>query len=395
MISKVWTLFCFSALVFCGCAAPPTSQSQPPADIGTVTAERASELGRRFSELLDRHGVVTAGAAVIQAGEITWTGYYGEQSPGVPASSETLFDVASMTKPVAAETLMRLASTGTLSLDEPMATHWVDADVADDPRHLRLTPRMALDHSTGFPNWRFFLDDGMLRFLEDPGKVYGYSGEGFDYAMRWAEKKLNRDFPSLMAEQVFRPVGMNGVTFAVQPSMFGRMARPVDSDGTFHGHYCRPSGWCRAEGEYSAADDLRVTIEDYARFLISALKGEGLSPELLAQRNRVLVDQGEDAVVDCSRVPAEACPRAQGYGLGWEVIDYGDHQVIGHGGSDWSEVALGYFYSRSRDGLLLFFNAPNLSAMGAMSEAIEWFDPDSPYIDQYRRWYKEDLAHSR
>ena len=393
MVAKMCTfLTCISALAVGGCAASPPSPSQPPVDIEAVSPERAAELEERFSELLNRLGVVTAGAAVIQAGELTWTGYYGEQSPGVPASSETLFDVASMTKPVAAETLLRLASQGALSLDEPMANHWVDPDIAEDPRHLSLTPRMALNHSTGFPNWRFFLDDGKLRFLEDPGKVYGYSGEGFDYAMRWAENKLGRDFPSLVADQIFKPVGMSDVTFSVQPRMFQRLARPVDADGNFHGYYCRPNGWCRNEGDYSAADDLMVTIEDYAKFLISAMNGEGLSPELLAERNSVLVDQGEDAVVDCSQVPDDACPRADGYGLGWEVVDYGDHLVIGHGGSDWSEVALGYFYSRSRDGLLLFFNAPNQSALGAMSEAIAWFDPDSPYLGQYRRWYEESLG---
>ncbi|MEM1181293.1 MAG: serine hydrolase domain-containing protein [Acidobacteriota bacterium] len=393
MVAKIWTsLTLAGALTLGGCAASTPSASEPAVDIETVTPERAAELRERFSELLDRLGVVTAGAAVIQAGELTWTGYYGEQSPGVPASSETLFDVASMTKPVAAETILRLASQGVLSLDEPMATHWVDPDLADDPRHESLTPRMALNHTTGFPNWRFFLDDGKLRFLKDPGTAYGYSGEGFDYVMRWAEKKLGRDFPSLMADQVFKPVGMGGVTFSVRPSMFHRMARPVDADGVFHGHYCRPNGWCRNEGAYSAADDLRVTIEDYAKFLISAMNAEGLSAEVLAERNSVRVDQGDQAVVDCTEVPEADCPLAEGFGLGWEVIDFGDHLVIGHGGSDWSEVALGYFYSRSQDGLLLFFNAPNHRALGAMGEAIGWLDPDSPYLGQYRRGYEESLG---
>lgn len=42
-------------------------------------------------------------------------------------------------------------------------------------------------------------------------------------------------------------------------------------------------------------------------------------------------------------------PRSQGYGLGFEVIDYGDFKVIGHGGSDWSELAIAYFYEPSDD----------------------------------------------
>lgn len=74
------------------------------------------------------------------------------------------------------------------------------------------------------------------------------------------------------------------------------------------------------------------------------------------------------------------------------VLDFGDNRWIGHGGSDWSENTLGYFYTRSRDGLILFFNAPNTVALGAMSKAIELLDPDSPMLEHYQRWYEERLA---
>lgn len=82
---------------------------------------------------------------------------------------------------VSAEVILRLASAGRLGLDEPMAPTWLDPDLAADPRHARLTARLALSHQTGLPNWRREAG-GALRFLRDPGEGFRYSGEGYEYA---------------------------------------------------------------------------------------------------------------------------------------------------------------------------------------------------------------------
>ncbi len=91
-------------------------------------------------------------------------------------------------------------------------------------------------------------------------------------------------------------------------------------------------------------------------------------------------------MVDCTEDEVEVCPNAQGYGLGWEVLDYGDTKVLSHSGSDWSELTLGYFYTGSKDGLIIFFNAPNALAVGAMLDTLLLMDPDSPMISGYRKW---------
>ncbi|QLC26692.1 beta-lactamase family protein [Parasphingopyxis algicola] len=365
--------------------------------IPPVSPERAALYDARFSELLERHGVLTAGVGVIRNGELVWTGYYGEQSPGVPASERTQFDVASITKTVAAETILRLAARGRLSLDEPMADHWLEDDIADSSHARAITPRMALTHSTGFPNWRF-LDENNgwrfnpslpLRFLFEPGTSYGYSGEGFDYVARFAERKLGEDFETLVRQTVFEPLGMNGASLSARAGNFANIVTARGDDGVFHGHYCRPSGWCREEGEWSAADDLRITVPDHARFLISAMNGEDLTPAFLRERNSVLVEKWsvpESILVMCEQLEEALCPDRQGYGLGWEVADYGDYQILSHGGSDWSEAAISYFYTDTRDGILIFLNAPNDRAIAMMPEALELVHPGSPIIPHYRHW---------
>ena len=74
---------------------------------------------------------------------------------GIAAPENTIFNIASMTKPVVAMLTLKLVESGQWNLDEPLWDYWVDPDVADDPRLAKLTTRYVLSHQTGFPNWRW------------------------------------------------------------------------------------------------------------------------------------------------------------------------------------------------------------------------------------------------
>ncbi len=358
-------------------------------EVSQINAKQIEAMERTFKRAVTKKGIVTAGVGIIKDGKLVWTGYYGEQRPGVPASSNTQFDVASITKTVATETILKLVQQGKVDLDESMAPYWVDPDIATDPRHKLLTPRMALTHTTGFLNWRFFSDDLTLRLVNDPGTIYGYSGEGFEYLAKYAENKLGKTFEDLVIENIFKPLGIRNASFSARKANFPNIARAITEEGEVPGYYCRPGGrFCRIEGESSAADDLVITVEAYAKFLISIINADQYDKALVKERNQVWVGKGKHSVVDCRSVPSDQCPKAQGYGLGWVVLDFDDEKVLMHGGSDWSEVAVAYFYEGSKDGVIIFLNAPNKRALGAMHELILSIDPDSPIAAQYKRWYK-------
>lgn len=363
--------------------------------IPTITVEKAKIVEEAIPRLMRQHGVITAGIGVIKNGQLAWTGYFGEQSPGLPASENTRFNIASITKTITAETILRLVDSGKLSLDEPMSNHWLDPDIADNKYRDQMTARMALNHTTGFPNWRFLSDvDGTfdislpLRFKSEPGTLYTYSGEGLEYVARYAEKKLDRDFESLVIEYVYQPLAMNNTSFSVNEASFKNLARAEDANGVFHGYYCRPSGYCRSEGEWSAADDMNVTIPDHAKFLISVMSADGYSSAIAKDRNHIQVEMNnvpEAILVLCDQLSSEQCPEKQGYGLGWEVADYGDYKLLSHVGSDWSEVAVAYFYTNTKDGLIIFLNGPNSQAVSMMPDAIELMHPESPIRPHYIR----------
>jgi CubicO group peptidase (beta-lactamase class C family) len=353
-------------------------------DIEAISSERAISLNRAFNALVKTHNINTLGMAVIKHDQIVWQDYFGWQSPGVPASANTLFNVASLTKTVSAEAILRLVADGKLSLDEPMSDYWLDPDIAKDKRHHDLTPRMALGHTSGFMNWRFFTADNKLKFIHAPGTAFGYSGEGYQYLMKYAENKLNRSFEALVDDYVFAPIGMQDVTLSAHNDYTPRIAKPMDYNGKFYGYYCYPSGYCRKEGEYSASGNLLVSVPDYAKFLLSSMRGEGLNAALLRQRTSMQSVEVDKKHIDCSATPQALCPTELGYGLGWAIAQLKDDKLIGHRGTDWSVVSLAYYYQRSGDGLVIFFNAPNAEGIAAMVEALELLDPDSPEIHGYK-----------
>lgn len=142
------------------------------------------------------------------------------KSPGPPVDDKTLYNVASLTKPITAEVILRLASNDRLSLDEPMAPFWTDPDIKDNPWSRLLTPRICLSHQTGFTNWRY-QTKGVLTFQWQPGAKTGYSGEGFDYVARFAEKKTGQPWAQ---RYVFDEIGMHD-TFT-RRAIGGPVGRP-------------------------------------------------------------------------------------------------------------------------------------------------------------------------
>ena len=295
---------------------------------------------------LARHGVPAVGVAYIADGRVQWSAVYGEQAPGVPATSKTLFNIASMMKPVTAEMVLRLASKQSLSLDERMSDHWIDPDIANDPRNLLLTPRIALQHRTGFPNWRRETN-GTLAFRFDPGTATGYSGEEYDYVARFVEKKTRRDFVTLAEELVFVPTGMTGATFAPKGELKSLIAHPKGPAGEW--------GPPDFSAPWSAADNLYSTVDGYARFVAAVMSNTGVSSTIAATRHDVVDNQ----IRGGCPLPPEHCPRSVGFGLGWEVLDYGSDQVIRHTGSDWGEKAIGYFVPARGVGVVIFTNGAN------------------------------------
>lgn len=295
--------------------------------------------------ILARTGVPSVSVAQIRDGRITLVAAYGFQSDGVPATPATLYNIASMTKPITAEVVLRLAAKGRLDLDEPMDRTWLDPDIAADPRHGLLTARLALSHRAGFPNWRRETG-GKLTFLRPPGQAYGYSGEGYEYVAHFAVLRTDQDLERLAAIEVFAPAGMIETSYIAQPWFAGRIAAPTASDGSA----LAPDVAARP----IASDEVYSTPRDYARFMIALMNDQGLTPTLARERRTIHLDR-HDAV--CEGGKARTCPSAVGPGLGWDVTLFGERTFMMHTGADRGEFTFGYFSPTTREGVVIFTNS--------------------------------------
>ncbi len=294
---------------------------------------------RRWQKVFDD---VSIAIAYIENGKVSWISIYGDQLPGgPPATDKTLYSVASLTKPITAEVILRLASGGELSLDELISAYWTDPDVKDNPWSKLLTARLCLSHQTGFPNWRYQTKD-VLQFKFEPGTKTGYSGEGYEYVARFAEKKTGLSFEHLAKQYVFDPIGMKDTSYTPQPWWEGRLAKPYES---------------KPRTQLNAADLLRATIGDYAKFVVSVMHNEGLSKEIAAERLKITRDQitPEIEAVLCeeSKDPAH-CKVAVGIGLGWRIVTINGETIVDHSGNDGDVKTFAFFVPRLQTGAVIF-----------------------------------------
>lgn len=306
-----------------------------------------SDRKQAIPALLQSEHVASVSFAQITGGKTTLAEAYGEQRPGVATSTTTLYNIASMSKPISAEVLLRLASKGRLSLDEPMYKYWTDPDLADDPRAKLLTPRLALDHQTGFANWRRE-SNGKLAFMRDPGKAFGYSGEGYQYVARFAEKKTGEPFEHLAQTLIFNPAHMTNTAYTRRTWMDGNIAEPTDKDG----QWLKPV----IATQFLAADLVYTTPTQYASFVESLMSGESDTPSIRKLRESVLTDRKAEM---CVGKMAKICPDEVGFGPGWEVIKTRGKTFLMHTGIDEGVFTLGFFDPGSRAGVILFTNSTN------------------------------------
>lgn len=278
--------------------------------------------------------VPTLGIGVIKNGKLQQVKVFGELQPGISAPYNTIFNVASLTKPLTALIVLKLVSSGQWNLDEPLCHYWTDPDVLSDKNHQVLTTRHVLTHQTGFPNWRWNTPDGKLHFEFTPGTSFQYSGEGYEYLRRALEKKFHRSLDELAAETLFEPLQMTDTKYTWNEQTDSlRFAIGYNNAG-------KPYETIKHQTA-NAADDLLTTVEDYGNFLVSVLDRNGLS---------------ESVFTDMTSKQVQT-PKGTYFGLGFERYDLGNGAyALSHGGADKGCQTIVFLLPKTGQGLVIFTN---------------------------------------
>jgi len=277
---------------------------------------------------------------VVAGGEMVYGRGFGVASLNDqrPVTTETLFHMASVTKPFVATAIMQLVEDGLIALDDPVVRHLPYFTMADE-RASEITIRQMLSHTAGMPDeedygWdRPEYDDGALEryvrsvadreLIDAPGARFEYSNIAYEVLGDLLAKVGGMTFESVIAERILRPLGMERSTLLV---------READPDLLSRGHVVNEAGeivvsdvfpYNRAHGPSST---LYSNVNDMCRWALANLNGGELDGA------RVLSRESLEAMWQpVARVSPESHARV---GLSWFSNAYRGRQIIRHDGED-------------------------------------------------------------
>ncbi len=334
-------------------------------DAATVAPDRTAASSGSVPEKLDElvpewmasfhvPGVSIVG---IENRRIAWDRQYGVRQAGSPekVDRDTVFEACSMSKPPLAYLALKLVERGKLDLDRPLAEYLDEPYLADEPLHKKITARMVVSHTSGFPNWR---DGGWrsgnpLPVLFEPGSRFGYSGEGFLYLQRVMERITGCPLEQYVRAELFEPLGVEISSYIWEDRYEKLAAAGHDLQG--HLKTNRPL-FRRANAGYS----LYCTPYEYAKLLVEILNTDrsarhSLSTQSLdAMFTRTTEATGRKPVVRSGKTVCDTVH----WGLGWAVNKTEGGDRFYHGGSNGTGFRCYCEFDRARGtGIVIMTNA--------------------------------------
>lgn len=303
-----------------------------PADAPAARAQEPPrvprpELVARLDSIVHRYladSQATGGTVVVaRGGDLLYARGFGERDRErhLPATPETVYPIGSVTKTFTAAAVMQLVEEGRVALDDPVTTY-----LPQFPRWSAVTVRHLLSHTSGIPltspAWRALWDRELppadyVRVLADtlvsaPGAQFRYANTGYMVLGLVIEAVTGRPYGDVLAERVFRPLGMRSA----------RMCATRDPDTLYARGYGRLVGAVAPTTEGSivplfSAGALCMSAPDLLRWARALVEGRVVSPAGFARMARSDTAGG---------APTE-------YGFGLAPGRLGAHATVWHNGA--------------------------------------------------------------
>jgi CubicO group peptidase (beta-lactamase class C family) len=250
--------------------------------VGLDIEEIKSWIITRVPRLLKKHSVPGAAVSLFADGEVVFTCGHGVRCAGEqdPIDQHTVFDGASLAKPVFSYGVLGFVRDGKIDLDRPISDYLEKPYVKGDERIYKITARMVLSHTSGFTNWRpdFWTSSdsgieiskvpGSLKIQYAPGSRFKYSAEGFNYLQTAVERISNDRLDRFIKNRVLDPLGMNRSSFIWMEDYESTCALPHNNEGI------KVNQWRWRPKEPLAAGSFFTTAVDYARFFCATLMAQ-------------------------------------------------------------------------------------------------------------------------
>ena len=297
---------------------------------------------------LGSHPAAGIAVAVVRDEEVVSRGF-GVRDVGIgePVTPETMFHLASVSKPFVAPAIVSLATARdagepTLDLDAPI-TDWVPEFSLADGRTSEVTARGLLSHTSGLPDvaeygWHDpqLGDDALSQFAcslsgwrlqAEPGAAYSYSNAGYELLGLLLSRVMGKTFEDAVRQRVLAPLGMRNSTFlraevpaalAASPHVGMPLAVP---EGSYP--YTR---------RHAPSSTLHSNVVELCRWMVAHCPQSevaGASPGDWARLDAGMLDLMSQPVV-----PVDEPPWEEEASLGWALGRHRGHRILSHSGAD-------------------------------------------------------------
>ena len=293
----------------------------------------AALLDKLVPEQMAAHHVPGVSIVGIENRRIAWDRHYGVRRAGSPekVDRDTVFEACSMSKTPLAYLALKLVEGGKLDLDRPLVEYLPDPYLPDEPLHKKITARMVLSHTTGFPNWRKggSQSTGPLSVEFEPGTKFGYSGEGYLYLQRVVEHITGTPWEDYVQRELLRPCGITISSYRWQDRFENLAAAGHDAEG-------QPKPNRRLFNQPNTGYSLYCTAYEYAEYLVEIFKLDRSGPQSLSQSS--LAAMFTPTIEATGRKPvkrtvATASDKVS-WGLGWAIDQTESGPRIYHAGAN-------------------------------------------------------------
>ncbi|MEW7288929.1 serine hydrolase domain-containing protein [Aquimarina sp. 2304DJ70-9] len=236
-----------------------------------------------MSSKMKEYNIPGISLAIINDGKVVYhkTKGYANVAEKLPITHQTIFEGASLSKPVFGFFVMTFVEDGLLDLDKPLYQYLEYPDIAYDERYKKITARMVLSHRSGFQNWREDDEDNTLKIKFEPGTDYFYSGEGYQYLTQVLKHILKTDDAGLEAEfqkRIAKPIGLEHTVYIQNEYTREHKAEPYDEDNNWVDW--KNEYWVqKEEGKFYAPSSIHSEPIDFSKWMIAVMNEEILTQE--------------------------------------------------------------------------------------------------------------------
>jgi len=307
------------------------------------TTANAAQVDNFIETYRNYYGIPGVSLALIKEGKLVYHKTYGVKNTmtGEKVDENTLFEAASVTKPVFALAVEKLAERGIINLDRPLYEYLPYKDIESDERYKLITARHVLTHRTGFPNWRWMNPDGKLNIKFTPGTAFNYSGEGFEYLKLVVEKITGKKVEQVLQEEVIEPVGLYHTFFSKNDSLQRVVA---------NGHFDKLPSKADLPEKPGMAYSMHTEAKIFTKFMLYLLEQKGLKAEMY---DTIMSKHSEYDFTDWREKPK--VPTYMGMSLEIRETPFG--KTFGHGGNNGDFKCKFEVYKDQKMGYVLFTNS--------------------------------------